>query len=43
MLAQEEQRIEDWADMLRRMYIKWFDKKNLNTKLLVNIEEKKLE
>ena len=23
---------QDWADMLRRMYIKWFDKKNLNMK-----------
>ena len=24
---------QDWADMLRRMYMKWFDKKNLNMKL----------
>ena len=23
---------QDWADMLRRMYMKWFDKKTLNTK-----------
>ena len=23
---------QDWADMLRRMYLKWFDKKNINTK-----------
>ena len=23
---------QDWADMLRRMYMKWFDKKNLNMK-----------
>ena len=21
---------QDWADMLRRMYMRWFDKKNLN-------------
>ena len=24
---------QDWADMLRRMYLKWFDKKILNMKL----------
>ena len=24
---------QDWADMLRRMYMKWFDKKSLNMKL----------
>ena len=23
---------QDWADMLRRMYLKWFDKKILNMK-----------
>ena len=23
---------QDWADMLRRMYMKWFDKKNIVTK-----------
>ena len=23
---------QDWADMLRRMYMKWFEKKNLNMK-----------
>ena len=23
---------QDWADMLRKMYMKWFDKKNLNMK-----------
>ena len=34
---------QDWADMLRRMYMKWFDKKNLITKLLVNTREKKQE
>ena len=34
---------QDWADMLRRMYIKWFDKKNLNMKSLVSTREKKLE
>ena len=34
---------QDWADMLRRMYMKWFDKKNINTKLSVNIKVKKLE
>ena len=33
---------QDWADMLRRMYIKWFDKKNLNMKLLANIKAKRL-
>ena len=22
---------QDWADMLRRMYLKWSDKKSLNT------------
>ena len=27
---------QDWADMLRRMYMKWFDKKTLNMKLLAN-------
>ena len=32
---------QDWADMLRRMYLKWFDKKNLNMKLLANIKVKK--
>ena len=34
---------QDWADMLRRMYMKWFDKKNISMKLSVNIKEKKLE
>ena len=34
---------QDWAEMLRRMYMRWFDKKNLNTKLLVNIKVKKQE
>ena len=35
---------QDWAQMLRRMYVKWFDKKkNSNTKLLVSIEEMKQE
>ena len=34
---------QDWADMLRRMYLKWFDKKNLNIRLLVNIKEMKQE
>ena len=24
---------QDWADMLRRMYFKWSDKKNINMKL----------
>ena len=32
---------QDWADMLRRMYMKWFDKKNLDMKLLVNIKVRK--
>ena len=32
---------QDWADMLRRMYMKWFDKKNLNMKLLVNTKVKR--
>ena len=32
---------QDWADMLRRMYLKWFDKKNLVMKLLASIEEKR--
>ncbi len=25
---------QDWADMLRRMYIKWFDKKNFNYEII---------
>ena len=25
---------QDWADMLRRMYMKWFDKKNFNYKII---------
>ena len=25
---------QDWADMLRRMYMKWFDKKNLNMEII---------
>ena len=33
---------QDWADMLRRMYMKWFDKKNLNMKLYEH-KGKKLE
>ena len=33
---------QDWADMLRRMYMKWFDKKSLiMEKLLANIKERK--
>ena len=28
---------QDWAEMLRRMYLKWFDKKILIMKLLANI------
>ena len=32
---------QDWADMLRRMYMKWFDKKNLDMKLSVNIKVRK--
>ena len=34
---------QDWAEMLRRMYLKWFDKKSLLIKSLVNTGEKKLE
>ena len=34
---------QDWADMLRRMYLKWFDKKNSIIKLSVSIKEKRLE
>ena len=34
---------QDWADMLKRMYLKWFDKKNLLMKLLANIKVKKPE
>ena len=29
---------QDWADMLRRMYMKWFQKKKFKYKLLVNIK-----
>ena len=25
---------QDWADMLRRMYLKWFDKKKFNYKMI---------
>ena len=34
---------QDWAEMLRRMYLNGLIKKNLNMKLLVNIKERKLE
>ena len=34
---------QDWADMLRRMYIKWFDKKNINMKLLASIKVRRQE
>ena len=34
---------QDWADMLRRMYMKWFDKKIIVIRLLVNTKEKKRE
>ena len=27
---------QDWADMLRRMYMRWFDKKIMIIKLLVS-------
>ena len=33
---------QDWADMLRRMYMKWFDK-NLDIRLLVSIKERRQE
>ena len=32
---------QDWAEMLRRMYMKWFDKKILDMKLLANIKAKR--
>ena len=25
---------QDWADMLRRMYMKWFDKKNFKYEII---------
>ena len=34
---------QDWADMLRRMYMKWFDKKNFKYEIIVNIKVKKQE
>ena len=34
---------QDWANMLRRMYLKWFDKKILIMKLLANIGAKRQE
>ena len=30
---------QDWADMLRRMYLKWFDKKNFKYKIIRSIRE----
>ena len=33
---------QDWAEMLRRMYIKWTSNKNFKFNLLVNIKEMKL-
>ena len=29
-----EQRVQDWAEMLRRMYLKWASNKNYNTELI---------
>ena len=34
---------QDWADILRRMYMKWLEKKNLDMKQLVSIKAKKRE
>ena len=28
---------QDWADMLRRMYLKWSDKKNFNSSLITSM------
>ena len=33
---------QDWADMLRRMYMKWFDKKNITIKSSANIKGRRL-
>ena len=34
MLEQEALESQDWADMLRRMYIKWFDKKKFKYEII---------
>ena len=31
---------QDWANMLRRMYMKWFDKKNFKYEIIRSIEER---
>jgi len=33
---------QDWADMLRRMYLKWSDNKNFKSSLIVSTKVKKL-
>ena len=38
MLALVEQN-QDWAGMLRRMYLKWFDKKKFDYEVIANIRE----
>ena len=34
MRALEALESQDWAEMLRRMYIKWFDKKNFSYQVI---------